>query len=146
MTKKVGIKTAKDPPNAKQLLRILSGKRTDLDQALGDIAPDKLPKTYKEVSAIIGCSVYKVKKLMNGILDHANNDFKDLDIWGRRGRPSKDLNLTSESLQYIINRDTLRMQTGWTLTERAIHANNLHQVNLNKDDVRKIYYKHRITK
>ena len=130
MPKQIKTKPSNDPPNAKQLLRILAGKPSTLEVALG-AKPTKPPVSYVALAKLMGCTVYKVKKAMAGILDHPSTDFENMDIWGPRGRPNKELNLTEESLKYIISRPTLRLQCGWTLAERAIHSNEKFQTTLN---------------
>ena len=145
MTKKTQIKGKTDPPNAEQLLRLIAGKPSGLEAELDafTVIPSR---TYIQLSKQLGCSVYKVKKAIRCILDHTNSDFKNLDIWGRRGRPSKERNISRECLEYIINRDTLRAQCGITLAGRASEVNNKFMTNIDAQFLRKIYFKHRITK
>ena len=145
MTKKTKTKEKKDPPNALQILRLIAGAPNEVETLLNTFGNEPA-RSYKQVAIILGCSVYKVKKAMNGILEHTSTDFQTLDIWGRAGRPNKDVNLTSESLQYLISRDTLRKQVGMTLQQRAEDANTQFGCVIDGDYLRKIYFKHRITK
>ena len=74
MTKKTKTKDRKDPPNSLQILRILAGTPNEIETALKTFGNEPA-RSYKQVAIILGCSVYKVKKAMNGMLEHTSTDF-----------------------------------------------------------------------
>jgi hypothetical protein len=66
MPKGTRTKNRADPPDARQVLRLLAGQPTDMEAQLNGF-PRSPPKTMVRVAALLGCSVYRVRKTIAAI-------------------------------------------------------------------------------
>ena len=69
-----------------------------------------------------------------------------MNIWKKRnGAQPRSERITQETKAFILDRETLRDQVGTSLTVRAGRTNEKFGCNLSAHDIRKIYYRNRIT-
>ena len=106
-------------PNPEQLMRLASNRPSGLDLALcnGDWTPCR---SKIEIARRMGCSIAQINKAIAAI---SAGRAHDTTLWRPQGRPIRIVDFTPECLQWILARETLRQQVGFSLEQRAAAAN-----------------------
>jgi transposase len=131
--------------NFDQVRRLLRGQLKSWEQPTGYKYSGK-PKTMKEAAERLGTTTHRLKTYLRALLDAPPGTDLSSIQQPALGRPRKQLGLNEENINHIISRDTLRLQTGWSLAQRAMHINQRFGSRLNTDDLRKIYKNYGVSK
>ena len=144
MTKNHKIKNKKDPPNPEQLMRIMTDQPSSLEIELGQHMIGK-QKSWTAIAKHLGCSMYQLRKTARAMENHEGTDFTNMNIWKKKSAMARWRLITPETKAFILDRDTLKDQVGYSFTARAGMANVKFGCSLTERDISKLYYRNRIT-